>query len=64
MGIFSQRKEPSTWAALPGEPLEREGSVDSLPEVVGDPLNIGLGGGTTFTQIEVSIPVIVPDDDA
>ncbi|MGM7698441.1 hypothetical protein [Microbacterium sp. A84] len=58
MGLFTQKPaEKSSWAALPGEPLEREGSVDSLPESDVSPLGLGLGTGVT----SISFPVVPPE---
>lgn len=60
MGLFSQNPaEKDAWAALPGEPLDRDGSVDDLPEVPVDPLEIGLGLETAGLS-SISLPVTLP----
>lgn len=45
MGLFSQKQqEPSTWAALPGEPLDEKDDANRLVEPpTSDLLGIGLG---------------------
>ncbi|MGO2746980.1 hypothetical protein [Microbacterium sp.] len=66
MGLFSQNPaEKDAWAALPGEPLERDRSVDSLPEIPVDPLDIGLGLESSGEVTSIELPVMpVPEDAA
>lgn len=63
--MFTQKpQEPSAWAALPGEPLDRDGA-DLLPEQpVTDPLGLGLGGASSTTSASVAIPLPSADADA
>ncbi len=61
MGMFTQKpQEPSAWAALPGEPLDRED--DLLPEPAADPLGIGLGASTSATSIAIPVPAVAADE--
>ncbi|MGP6170402.1 hypothetical protein ACTU6U_04115 [Microbacterium sp. A196] len=61
MGLFSQNPaDKDAWAALPGEPLDRNGSVDDLPEVPVDPLEIGLGLEASTSVSSISVPVALP----
>ncbi|MGF6824297.1 hypothetical protein M2317_003226 [Microbacterium sp. ZKA21] len=60
MGMFSQRpEEKSTWAALPGEPLESD-VADALPSAYIDPLSIGLGASVE----SIVFPVAPPSPEA
>ena len=64
MGLFTQKPEQkSAWAALPGEPDERDGSVDRLPDAVADPLGLGLPGDETSSTVSISVDVVVPTGD-
>lgn len=59
--MFTQKpQEPSAWAALPGEPLDRED--DLLPEPAADPLGIGLGASTSATSIAIPVPPVAADE--
>ncbi|MFB7844290.1 hypothetical protein [Microbacterium sp. NPDC056052] len=57
MGMFTQKpEEKATWAALPGEPLDRDESTD-LPEApVADLLALGLGVPTAATTVAIPMP--------
>lgn len=57
MGLFSQKQqEPSTWAALPGEPLD-EAKNERLEEVPNaDLMDIGLGANYTTVVFPVAPP--------
>ncbi|MDR2323686.1 MAG: hypothetical protein LBE60_18815 [Microbacterium sp.] len=57
MGMFTQKpEEKATWAALPGEPLDRDEATD-LPEApVADPLGLGLGAPTSATTVAIPMP--------
>lgn len=63
MGLFSQKQqEPSTWAALPGEPLD-EDHVEHLDEVPNsDLLDIGLGAKYTTMVLPVAPPAPEAED--
>ncbi|KJL21858.1 hypothetical protein RL72_02397 [Microbacterium azadirachtae] len=53
--MFTQKpQEPSAWAALPGEPLDRDD--DLLPEPAADPFGIGLGATTSATSVAIPLP--------
>ncbi|MBS1697796.1 MAG: hypothetical protein JST25_05255 [Actinobacteria bacterium] len=62
MGMFTQKpEEPSPWAALPGEPLDRD-ETDLLPAPPSaDPL--GLGPTTSAASIAIPLPPAQPDAD-
>ncbi|MGN8026583.1 hypothetical protein [Microbacterium sp. 22242] len=72
MGMFTQKpEEPTEWAGLPSEPLDRDEATD-LPEPPAlDPFGLGLGTGTNVvipvrpdaigSGSPVSIPVPPPD---
>lgn len=56
--MFAQRpEEKSAWAALPGEPLERDDAADILPASDVDPLTLGLGASVTSIVFPVA-PVL------
>jgi len=65
MGLFAQNPaDKDAWAALPGEPLDRDRSVDSLPEVTVDPLDIGLGLESSGEVTSIVFPVAPVLEDA
>lgn len=44
--MFTQRpEEPTEWAGLPSEPLDRDESTDLPEQPAADPFDIGLGAG-------------------
>jgi len=56
MGMFTQKpEEKATWAALPGEPLDRD-EADLLAEPAADPLSLGLGVPTSATTVAIPMP--------
>jgi hypothetical protein len=60
MGMFTQKpQEPSAWAALPGEPLDRDD--DLLPAPAADPVGLGLGAATSSTSVAIPVPPADPD---
>lgn len=58
--MFTQKpQEPSAWAALPGEPLDRDD--DLLPAPAADPLDVGLGAATSSTSVAIPMLPVEPD---
>lgn len=63
MGLFSQKQqEPSTWAALPGEPLDeaKNSRLEEVPNA--DLLDIGLGAKYTTMVFPVAPPAPEAED--
>lgn len=63
MGLFSQKQqEPSTWAALPGEPLD-EAKNERLEEVPNtDLFSVGLDAKHTTMVFPVAAPTPETED--
>ena len=58
MGLFQQRgQEKENWAAIPGEPIDDDGTTPELPEPSAiDALDPGASDSVTSVEIPMDVP--------